>query len=300
MIKDCLYCGKEFKTTKHHHVVYCSHLCANNATAKRRQRRTIIICQYCGNNFEVTNGDLKYRGVVKYCSRECFNNANKVKDIKCKSCGIKFKPKRKSQSFCSVKCVNKCRAGSKLSTEAINKVKEAMAKPEVKKKLSKLNSRKRKPMTYKHKAKISNSLVGKMPSNIDSHNHYKHIRSGKYKIGDKVIFFRSRWEANYALYLDFLIKQKQILSWEYEGEVFIFDKIQFGTRSYRPDFKVVKNDNKIEYHEVKGQMDKKSKTKLKRMEKYYPEVTIKLIDAKVYRSLQKWSKLLKFYEGNGS
>ena len=53
-------------------------------------------------------------------------------------------------------------------------------------------------------------------------------------------------EAGVALYLDFLVKQKQIKSWSYEKNIFIFEKIKFGTRSYRPDFRIVNNDNSHE------------------------------------------------------
>ena len=110
------------------------------------------------------------------------------------------------------------------------------------------------------------------------------------------MYFRSKWEANYALYLDFLIKNKQIKDWEYEKDVFVFDKINFGTRSYRPDFKIKNNDNSIEYHEVKGYMDGRSKTKLRRMLKYYPEIKLILIDQKVYLDIaKKIGKMLNFY-----
>lgn len=125
---------------------------------------------------------------------------------------------------------------------------------------------------------------------------YQEIQRGGYSCSKGEMYFRSKWEANYALYLDFLVKQKQIKDWEYEADVFIFHKISFGTRSYRPDFKVFTNNDEIEYHEVKGYMDPKSKTKLKRMAKYYPEVKLILIDTPVYNSIKKSiGKMLNFY-----
>lgn len=127
-------------------------------------------------------------------------------------------------------------------------------------------------------------------------NKFKNMQSGDYDINGKVIYFRSLWEPNYALYLDFLIKQKQILKWEYEPDTFWFDQIKRGVRSYKPDFKVTNIDGSIEYHEVKGYMDAKSKTKLKRMRIYYPDVKMVLIDKAVYNEIKvKLGKVLKFY-----
>lgn len=126
-------------------------------------------------------------------------------------------------------------------------------------------------------------------------NPYSRCHQGKYDINGKLIFFRSSWEANYALYLDFLIKQKEIIEWEFEPDTFWFE-IKRGVRSYKPDFKVQLPDGSIQYHEVKGWMDSKSKTKLKRMAKYYPEINIILIDAPVYKDIKnKLGKMLKFY-----
>jgi hypothetical protein len=143
--------------------------------------------------------------------------------------------------------------------------------------------------------KVSNMLKGKMPKNT-TYTKYGNIKKGYYLINGKNMFFRSGWEANYALYLDWLIKLNQIKNWEYEKDVFVFEKIQFGNRSYRPDFKIFKNDDTIEYHEVKGWMDKKSKTKLNRMKKYYPEIKVVLIDSKFYRSIKKnVGKIIGFF-----
>jgi hypothetical protein len=113
---------------------------------------------------------------------------------------------------------------------------------------------------------------------------YKNIQRGYYSINGKNMFFRSKWEANYSLYLNFLIKQKQITKWEYEPDTFVFDKIKFGTRSYTPDFKIY--NGIIEYHEVKGHMTAKSKTQIKRMAKYYPEIRLIIIDADVYKDIK--------------
>ena len=140
------------------------------------------------------------------------------------------------------------------------------------------------------------TMVVKMPKSMENAGKWGNVKSGYFDINGKEMFFRSKWEANYALYLDFLIKQKQIFKWEYESDTFIFEKIKFGTRSYRPDFKVYDNEKDFSYHEVKGYMDAKSKTKIKRMAKYYPEIKLIIIDKDVYKDIKtKLGKMLKFY-----
>lgn len=101
------------------------------------------------------------------------------------------------------------------------------------------------------------------------------------------LYVRSSWEANYARYLNLLQKLGEIAKWEYESDRFEFAKIKRGTRSYLPDFKVWTKDGKIEYHEVKGWMTQKGRTALKRMAKYYPDVTVILIDKVPYYQIQR-------------
>ncbi len=101
------------------------------------------------------------------------------------------------------------------------------------------------------------------------------------------LYVRSSWEANYARYLTWLVEIGEIASWEYEPDTFEFTKIKRGSRFYTPDFKIINPDNSIEYHEVKGWMDPKSKTKLRRMAKYYPEIKLVLIDGDCYHAIAK-------------
>lgn len=120
-------------------------------------------------------------------------------------------------------------------------------------------------------------------------------KQGWYEVGERRIYLRSRWEFHYALYLDWLKNNGEIQEWEYEPDIFWFESIKRGVRSYTPDFKVTENSGDIVYHEVKGWMDARSKTKLKRMAKYYPNVKLLLIDSKAYKQLvSKYSKLLGF------
>lgn len=97
-------------------------------------------------------------------------------------------------------------------------------------------------------------------------------------IGGKTYFFKSSWEIAYAKFLEWLKNDKQIRDWLYEPDIFKFEKIKKGTMYYCPDFRLLLLNSKYEYHEVKGYMDQKSKVKIKRFVKYYPHVSIKLVD----------------------
>lgn len=123
------------------------------------------------------------------------------------------------------------------------------------------------------------------------------FKSGKYECSKGLVYFRSMWEANYALYLDFMITRGTIKDWAYEADRFFFDGIKLGTQSYMPDFKIFYPDGRIEYDEVKGYLDSKSKTQLKRMKKYHPEVKVILVERKSYEAILKSMKgLIKFYK----
>ncbi len=98
-------------------------------------------------------------------------------------------------------------------------------------------------------------------------------------VGKQRCYFRSQWEKNYAIHLEWRRQKKFIKSWKYEPKTFWFLKIKRGVRSYKPDFRVQNNDGSVEWIEVKGFMDKRSATKLKRMAKYYPHVKICVIGA---------------------
>ncbi|MFI0477756.1 MAG: DUF1064 domain-containing protein [Candidatus Rhabdochlamydia sp.] len=103
-------------------------------------------------------------------------------------------------------------------------------------------------------------------------------------IGGKTKFFRSTWEANYARYLEYLKENGKIKDWEHEPQTFWFLKIMRGARSYLPDFKVTNLDGSHYWVEVKGWMDSKSKTKIKRFKKYYPEETLILIQGPWFKA----------------
>lgn len=111
------------------------------------------------------------------------------------------------------------------------------------------------------------------------------------EIGGYKKYYRSRWEANYARYLEWMRLQGLIAGWLHEPDTFWFEGIKRGCMSYLPDFKVKELDGTESYHEVKGWMDDRSKTKIKRMAKYHPTVKLIVVDGKDYKLLEKRMKL---------
>ncbi|MBW2178796.1 MAG: hypothetical protein JRG81_00245 [Deltaproteobacteria bacterium] len=141
----------------------------------------------------------------------------------------------------------------------------------------------------KYRQQLSDRFSG--PKN-HKQNPYSNARGGKRKDLNSQ-YFRSAWEANIARYLNFLLTIDEIKSWEYEPDTFWFEKIKRGVRSYTPDFKI----NNEYYIEVKGYMDDKSKTKLKRMAKYYPNIKIEILDENRYKKINKDFKyIIPFWE----
>jgi hypothetical protein len=114
-------------------------------------------------------------------------------------------------------------------------------------------------------------------------------------IGGKRYYFKSKWERNYARYLQWKKEQGDITDWTYETKTFWFEGIKRGTTSYKPDF-VVTTLSGIEYHEVKGYMDAKSKTKLKRMAKYFPSERVVLIQKDWFKLNFKFKLVIKDWE----
>ena len=85
-------------------------------------------------------------------------------------------------------------------------------------------------------------------------------KGGWRTIGDRKVFFRSSWEANFGRYLEWLKSNNQIIDWEHEPKTFWFNEekittegkklkgVKRGTVSYLPDFYVKeKNGNNVYY-----------------------------------------------------
>ena len=114
--------------------------------------------------------------------------------------------------------------------------------------------------------------------------HKQAAHAAWHVIGGKRKYFRSKWEATFAHFLQNLKDVGVIQDWDHEPETFWFEEIRRGVRSYKPDFKVTRPAGDHYWVEVKGYMDAKSKTKLKRFAKYYPDEILIVIDKKWFES----------------
>lgn len=137
--------------------------------------------------------------------------------------------------------------------------------------------------------------MSKMRAAMPAENTYSRCKGGRREdIGP--MYFRSAWEANYARYLNWLKARGEIEDWQYEPTTFWFEAIKRGVRSYKPDFLIFEKATSY-FVEVKGWMDAKSATKLKRMKKYHPTVEVRLFGAKDYASLKtKLSRVIPGWE----
>jgi len=104
-----------------------------------------------------------------------------------------------------------------------------------------------------------------------SRRTFNHIKSGWREVGGKRIYFRSQFELQYAVKLQGYKEVGMIKDWEHEPKVFYFEGIKRGVTNYTPDFKVYNNDGSHHWVETKGYWDAKSKTKVKRFRKYFPD-----------------------------
>ncbi len=102
-------------------------------------------------------------------------------------------------------------------------------------------------------------------------------------LGSRKFYFRSKWEYRYACHLEFLHRCELIKAWDHEPQTFWFENIKRGVRSYLPDFRVERVNNTHYWVEVKGYMDAKSKTKIRRLRKYYPDEELIVVDAEWFK-----------------
>jgi len=228
------------------------------------------------------------------------NKSRRKEDAKCIVCKKKFKQNTTKQTCCSKQCGNiagaRKRTGKHLwekrphprgmKGKAHSKEYCAQLSRQTKAQWedphSKLNSE---AQTQRRSDQMSARIVEirkKAPESI-----YSRTTKGWREIGDKKYYFRSKWEMNIAYYLEWLRTHGEILYWEYEPKTFWFEQIRRGTRSYLPDFFVREKNGSEYYIEVKGWMDQKSRTKMARMKKYYPNVEVRLYDEDTYKTLKK-------------
>ena len=87
--------------------------------------------------------------------------------------------------------------------------------------------------------------------------------------------YRSKWEADYAHYLDLLIPVGNLVSWDYEP-----DRLEIGVGAfYTPDFRIITRgvDRGIQYHEVKGYRREAAIVRLKAEALRYPQFRFVLV-----------------------
>ena len=290
--RRCEVCGAPFYVSLGHVAQgwdkFCSIKCRTKAWVGEshpswRGGLTKRTCLHCGKEFEVKPSHAK-DGEGKYCSRQC-HHLHKSISLICDHCGKAFRRPQcqvrgQETTYCSKECMLVA-----VAREDNCACEECGA------------SFHRKPSDLTRSDKVG---VGRFCSMRCKARHMSHTaqasgrargRGGKREDLDG-LYVRSSWEANYARYLNWLVDVGEIVSWEYEVDTYEFTAIKRGSRFYTPDFKILNPDGSIEYHEVKGYMDAASKTKLKRMAKYYPDVTLKLIDRDVYYSIARDVKAL--------
>jgi len=117
-------------------------------------------------------------------------------------------------------------------------------------------------------------------------HHFANVQKGFHTIGGQKHYFQSKWEVNVAHWLEWMKCNGTILGWAYEPKCFWFEGIRRGVTSYTPDFRVDETDGTQTFIEVKGYMDPKSRTKLKRMAKYFPDVKVDVFDTAVYKGIK--------------
>lgn len=169
---------------------------------------------------------------------------------------------------------------------------------ETKKKIAKKSKEFWNGLTTEEKSDISlKAMKTKVGKGVPINPRKASWKAGWREIGGVRKYYRSRWEANYARYLVAAKEEKLIADWKHEPTTFWFEAIKRGTRSYLPDFLVVGIDGSEIYHEVKGWMDDRSKTKLKRMRIYHPAVVLKVIEKPEYLAIAKdWCEKISDWE----
>lgn len=185
-------------------------------------------------------------------------------------CGKSYAPSYKGQRFCSLKCrppTNPPQPKPLMICESCNRLHPKQAGSRGRFCSLKCFAR------YQGKAE-------------NARKPYSRMRGGK-RADLENRYFRSAWEANWARYLNWLAALGEVKEWAYEPTTFEFVGIRRGSRFYTPDFRITNRDGSIEYHEIKGWMDPRSATKLKRMAKYHPKVNVIVIERKAYGAVSR-------------
>lgn len=262
---NCQQCGKPFTSWQSSQRKYCSPRCAYDSEQRvanrHRKERGSATCKGCGTVFVLTRNS----GKGLYCSQRCAAKTIGPLHIKDAQRRRSVPDPDKQITFNCKTCGAPTTRYKQLNRKYCSSVCSANDPEMQTRRIAAINAKPRQ-------------------------NTYSRAGRGWVAIGGKRHFFRSSWEANYARYLEFLTNNELISAWEYEPMTFWFHKIKRGVRSFLPDFRVTTKTSDIEFHEVKGWMDAKSKTKIKRMAKYYPSTKLVVIDTVRYREIAKTAR----------
>lgn len=289
---NCTICGRQFYVSPGHKKRgwgrFCGFECRSKGTGgvnhlNYKPKEGLCHCKECGKPFHQKPTSIRSGRHRQYCSSECRISATIV-TLTCSGCGVQWELPRSvaknKRKWCSQACKVAFNA-KRTNCKCITCGKDFYTKE------ANETRRRRKPGVgsfcsnhCKHKYMSSSAMT------ISGKYRGKHGAVGGRRPDLDNRYFRSRWEANYARYLNWLVEQGQIVRWEYEPDTFEFP-VKRGNRLYTPDFKVFNNDGTFEYHEVKGWMDPGSITKLKRMRIHHKHIKMVVIDAKYYRALSK-------------
>lgn len=283
----CAVCGKDihvvatYRRRGARHNRCCSRQCAGIFRARfKPSARIELACERCGKVFKAFPCHVS-RGQGRFCSRLCVDGGRRASETgtrrkteesgsvngPCQVCGGFIFSKEK-RTFCSRQCSAIARGKEKPMAKCMACGKEYSV-----------------PAGCKGIV-CSMKCLGAVRTKLSPGTSTPRGKGGRREdLGG--LYVRSRWEANWARYLNWLKGLGEIQEWAYEPDTFEFVGIRKGTRFYTPDFRVINKDGSKEYHEVKGWLTGIGKTKLKRMAKYHPDVKIVLVDKSYYKSVAK-------------
>jgi hypothetical protein len=258
--------------------VFCSMSCRAKSRAREMGvgKHMVVTCQQCDKSFTAHTCHIK-QGRRKYCSLACRNAAKRSELPRCVACGNATSKIRRK--YCSANCRDGYQKGENNRNWRGGKI-VVMCNI-----CGKEFEVARSVFSHGYGKFCSRDCMAIYKGQNASESSSR-SRGGR-RDDLNGLYVRSAWEANYARYLNWLLRSGGIEKWEYEPETFEFKGIKRGVRFYTPDFRITNNDRSIEYHEIKGWMDAKSAVKLKRMAKYHPTIKVVLIDEPVYKALAK-------------
>ena len=211
-----------------------------------KSRRVSIDCLACGQPFTVSRYEVEVRR-RRFCSVACRSSMQR----------IEVPPKEHLESlYGGGMSVSQVAAHYNVSKGTVN--------------------------SWLHQRQIETRMMS--PSLANANRRRPRSRHGRRAVLGG-LYVRSSWECNYALVLNRGIEGGLIERWEYEPDCFEFP-VKRGSKFYTPDFKVFLPNGAFEYHEVKAWMDQPSRTKLRRMARYFPDVKIRVVGPEAYRKLE--------------